>query len=139
MALTFQIMPQRGLVYVRYTGHLLFKDTVAAVAQYAAHPDAHPGQKQLVDLAAVTGYQRDFTKLMQIQASKAEIFTGGRSETLIVYYAPTDLSLELARIVERSWTDAPGVVVSIQTTQEAALSILGQPETSFAALLKQQV
>lgn len=139
MALTFQIMPQRGLVYVRYTGHLLFKDSIEAVAEYARHPDAHPGQKQLVDLAAVTGYERDFTALMKIQASKAEIFTGGRTETLIVYHAPTDLAQELARIIEKSWADVPGVVISIQTSEEETLSILGQRETSFTALLKQEV
>ena len=139
MPLTFQIFPQRGLVYIRYTGYLRLADTVQAFAEYARHPDCAPGQKQLVDLAGVTGYERDFTELMKVQAQKAETFTGGRSETLLVYYAPTEMTLELAHTIDKSWTDVPGVVISIQSTEDGALAILGQKEETLADLLQQQL
>ena len=60
MPASFRILPERGLVYVQYSGFIRLADTQRLIQAYLAHPDRHPGQKQLVDLAAVTGFEQDF-------------------------------------------------------------------------------
>ncbi|MGV6849213.1 MAG: hypothetical protein ACWA5A_12630 [Marinibacterium sp.] len=135
MPVSFRIFPGRGLVYVRYAGHTYLDESFAAIADYMRHPDFRPGQKQLVDLAAVTGYERDFARLLELQAGKADLFGGSGLETLIVYYAPTPQSRDLARLVMRSWEPFDHVIARIQETEADALALLGEPERDFDTLM----
>lgn len=136
MSVTFQILPRRGLVYVRYEGFARLADSFAAFGQYAAHPDRRPGQKQLVDLAGLTGLEKDYAKLFELQAKKAEVFLAGEAQTLLVYHAPNELSYGMARMILRSWEPIRSVIPLIQQTEAGALELLGQPETSFAEMLE---
>lgn len=136
MPISFRILPRRGLVYVRYEGHVDFSDTAHAFGAYMQHPDMRPGQKQLVDLARVTGWDRDFAALLKLQAQKADAFTGAGHEVHLVYYAPSERSLPMARMVMRSWEDVPGVIPLIAETEADALEVLGQPERTFDAMLQ---
>ena len=131
---TFRIFPDHGLVYVRYDGHILHDDTVALMSRYNQDPLARPGYKQLVDLSRVTSFEQDFPRLMRIQAEKLDIILRGVPQTLMVYLAPTKMSQDMARFVVRSWNGLSGLVISVQTTEEQALSILGLPEPSIEAL-----
>lgn len=134
MSVSFRIFPNRGLVFVRYAGFARLDDTLAAFAEYARHPDCRPGQKQLVDLSGITGYEADFTKLMEIQAKKADVFAAEGVETLMVYFAPGQKLRDLAQLVMRSWEPFDSVVALIQDDEAQALELLGQPERSFDAL-----
>lgn len=136
MPVSYQILPQCGLAYLRLSGVIDPKEALSAFEDYLIHPDYAPGQKQLIDMSAMTDYKRDYTALMQVQARKAAAFVGGRTETLIVFHCPTQKSCELARLIERSWVDVPYVVLSLQPTEEHALAILGLREQSFDALLE---
>lgn len=134
MSVSFRIYPERGLVFVRYEGFLRLKDTLGAFAEYARHPDCRPGQKQLVDFTRVTGYEKDFTRLMEVQAHKVDVFAAEGAETLMVYVAPHQLSKELARLVLRSWEPFDSVVALIQEDEADALELLGQPERGLDSL-----
>ena len=135
MSASFTIFPRRGLVYVRYEGRVTLRQTAEIFAEYACHPDRAPGQKQLVDLSAVTGFDTDYTELLKIQAHKAETFLEGGRETLLVYYAPTRTSYELAMLVRRSWEGLEGVAMRAVQSEDGALHLLGQPEDSFAEMM----
>ncbi|TDE40371.1 hypothetical protein E1B25_05320 [Antarcticimicrobium sediminis] len=134
MSVSFRIFPDRGLAFVRYTGFVRMEDTLTAFADYARDPDCKPGQKQLVDLSKITGYEPDFTKMMQVQANKADVFAAEGAETLMVYYAPNKLTQDLARLALRSWEPFDSVVALIQEDEAHALELLGQPERAFDAL-----
>lgn len=136
MSLSFRILPSRGLVYVRYEGRIVFSETSDVFAAYMRHPQMRPGQKQLVDLSRVTDCDRDYADLIRIQAHKADAFAGAGQEVHLVYYAPCGRSQRVARMVLRSWEDVPGVIPLLQATEAGALEVLGQPETSFDALLE---
>ena len=131
MPLSFRILPERGLVVVRYSGFALIDDTVSATARYVVDPHYAPGQKQLVDMTALTGYEKDYVRFMEMQASKAERFSDAGVQTLVVYVAPTPVSQEVAGLFLRSWDDVPAVVPMIQRTEAEALTLLGQPERSL--------
>ncbi|CUH62576.1 hypothetical protein TG4357_00187 [Thalassovita gelatinovora] len=136
MSVSFRIIPPRGLVYVRYEGNINTADSAATFNDYAHHPDCRPGQKQLIDLACVTGFDGDFPKLMELQARKADVFLAEGVQTLAVYYAPSPLTRKIAQMIERSWEPFPGVVAVIQDTEAGALSILGMQMKSFEELLE---
>lgn len=137
MSVSFRIFPRRGLVYVRYEGTARIDATSQAFAEYAQHPDCAPGQKQLVDLTHLTGYDEDYVKLMQVQAQKADVLAQGPVETLMVYHAPNAIALKVAHLAKRSWQDVPGMVAVVTEDEAEALALLGQSEQSFSALLDQ--
>ncbi|HCQ67531.1 MAG TPA: hypothetical protein DIU07_21395 [Rhodobacteraceae bacterium] len=136
MAIEFRILPARGLAYVRYAGVISFPETAEAFGAYMQHPDMRPGQKQLIDLARVTDWDRDFAGLMQLQADKAGAFLGTGHEVHFVYFAPTERTQQMARMILRSWEDVPGVIPLLSETEADALQVLGQPEQTIDALLQ---
>ncbi|QEW19834.1 hypothetical protein LA6_002024 [Marinibacterium anthonyi] len=135
MSLSFRIFPNRGLVFVQYEGFLRIEDTLRVFGEYMQHPHCRPGQKQLVDLAGITGFERDFANLIAIQAKKVDVFSAGGVETLMVYHAPGPIERDLSRIILRSWEPFDGVIPLIQDNEADALALLGQPERSFRDLL----
>lgn len=139
MSVSYQIMPDRSLVYVRYSGFIRLADTFAVFGAYARDPDRRPGQKQLVDLARVTGMEKDYTGLMKLQAEKAGTFMAEGQQTLLVYYAPSELAYRVAKLAIASWEPIRQVVPLIQQTETGALDLLGRRERSFAQLLERAV
>ncbi|MFC2967146.1 hypothetical protein [Acidimangrovimonas pyrenivorans] len=135
MSVTFTVFPRRGLVYVRYVGFTRFRETLAVFAEYSRHPDCRPGQKQLVDLSEVTGFDDDFAGLMNMQAQKADTFLRDGVQTLVVYYAPTAETYEMAGWIRNSWEGLDGIVCRVLQCEAEALELLGQPERSFDELM----
>ncbi|WP_353472368.1 hypothetical protein PVT71_13825 [Salipiger sp. H15] len=136
MTVSFRILQKHGLVFVRYEGRARLAETMAAFGEYATHPDFRPGQKQLVDLSGLTGWDGDFLELMKIQARKAEALTSVESQTLLVYYAPTPISFKLSKLVLNSWDGLDGIVTLVQQSEMGCLTLLGVAERSFAQLLE---
>ncbi|MBV7410003.1 hypothetical protein [Maritimibacter sp. DP1N21-5] len=133
---SYTILPERGLVYVRYEGFITLDEANTMFADYTRNPDSHPGQKQLVDLSRVTDWERDFFRLMKMQAEKAEVFLDPKNpQFMMILYAPTARTQEVGRHFVASWQGVRGIVVSLQHDEAGALAILGQPESSFDALL----
>jgi len=135
MPTSFQILPERNLVYARYDGTVDVHEAESVFLDYMRHPDYRPDQLQLVDLTAATGWSGDFIQAMKLQARKAEAFMAGQKKVLLVYLAPTEAARDIAVIVLRSWKGVPGFVPVLQEHESEALAILGQPETSVAELL----
>jgi hypothetical protein len=135
MPVTFRVLPDRGLVYVRYEGVALMAEGFDAFAAYMRHPDCRPGQKQLVDLSAVTKIDRNFAQIMALQAFKADQFAGRSPETLLVYLAPHPTAAELARLSIRSWEGVGHIVARVMEDEALALTFLGQPEERITDLL----
>ncbi|EAR49517.1 hypothetical protein OG2516_03023 [Oceanicola granulosus HTCC2516] len=136
MSVDFSIFSRLGIVYVRYSGFAWLDDSFAAFARYAQHPDYRPGQRQLVDLSGVAGFENDYAKLLALQARKADNFTGHESQTLLVYYAPTRVAYDMAMLIRRSWEGVEGMVIRVAETERQVLELLGQPEESIADLME---
>lgn len=135
MAVSFRILPDRGLVYIRYDGSLNATEGMVAFRDYMAHPDCRPGQKHLVDLSRVTTVERDYAVILQLQATKADHFLGPATETLIVYFAPTPVPRQAAGIILRSWDGVDHVIARVLDDEAQALAVLGQPERRIADLI----
>lgn len=135
MPVRFAIIAPRGLAVVRYEGHATVAEAGEAFGAYAMHPDAMPGQKQLIDLADVTSFETDFARLLALQAEKAAQFLAGGAQTVMAYHAPDGETYEMARLIRLSWADIPGIAVNVVAEEKHALDILGQPEDTIDAVL----
>ena len=135
MPVNFYILPDRGLVVVRYSGFAAIEDTMAASKSYIAHSDYAAGQKQLVDMTQITGYEKDYVQFMNMQAEKAERFVRSGLQSLVVYVAPTPVSQDVSARFIRSWADVDAVVPLVQHSEREALALLGQPEKTIDILL----
>lgn len=136
MPIDVSIIPDRGLVVVRYSGHATIDETLEASAAYLAHRNYVAGQKQLVDMTLIESFEKDYVRFMEMQAEKAERLACANVQSLVVYIAPTRASREVARLFLRSWDDVAAVVPMMQPSEAEALTILGQPETSIAELFE---
>ncbi|MEZ5797299.1 MAG: hypothetical protein R3D63_07425 [Paracoccaceae bacterium] len=135
MPVSFRILRDRGLVYVRYWGFAGAEESKRAFAAYMQHPDCRPGQRHLVDMSDITESDMDFTNLMALQALKADLFVGRPEQTLLVYLAPNEAARRMARTVLRSWESFDHVSARVAETEAQALALLGEPERQIADLL----
>jgi hypothetical protein len=138
VAVSFRILPDLGLVYVCYSGRAMVQEGYEAFGAYMMHPEFHPDQRQLVDLAAVTEVEQDFMRLFALQAGKAAVFMSGKAPTLLVYHAPTDLSLGMARVIQRSWEGLDGAIVRVVGEWTAAMDVLGLPHEALDLVHRRQ-
>ncbi|RKE93526.1 hypothetical protein [Sulfitobacter guttiformis] len=129
------ILPERGLVVVRYSGKVTIEDTLFATKSYLSHPEYSAGQKQLVDMSGITGFEKDHVQFMKMQAEKAERLANSGLQSLVVYIAPTAISQDLSAMFVRSWIDVDAVVPLVQHFEAEALGLLGQSEKTIDILL----
>ncbi|MBF9060702.1 hypothetical protein HKCCSP123_16090 [Rhodobacterales bacterium HKCCSP123] len=131
MPVQFRILSDHGLVYVEYSGHACVQDGIEAFSSYMNHDDRRPGQRHLVDLSGVTGFEQDFPRLFEFQAGKAAAFMTGPDPVMLVYLAPNNTSLKMARLIQRSWEGLDGAVVRVATDWPGAMDILGLPRDAL--------
>jgi hypothetical protein len=139
MSISFCILPDLGLVYVRYKGFVPIEISFTAFAEYMRHPDCRPGQKHLVDLSAVTGFEQNFSRILELQAFKAEQFVGQPVETMLAYYAPSEPARQMAAFVLRSWEGYDHVVARVLATEAETLAFLGLSVQRIDDLLADRV
>lgn len=136
MAVSFRILPGHGLTYIRYEGRMELAESGEALGAYLAHPDYRKGMKQLVDLSAVTDWERDFAGIMKHQAREAEVYDNPLAPVLTVCLAPTDVARTVAKLVNRAWQSTHRVVPLTVETEREALTVLGIDLPSIDALLQ---
>lgn len=134
MSIAYQILPDLDLVYVQYSGVAGVIETFASYTDYLADPDHRPGQKQLIDLSQVLGFEKNYASLLMLHAVKARALSPSPVETLMVYYAPSDRTFAMARLAAQSWSGVGNISPRIARSEAEALALLGRPETRLADL-----
>ncbi|MGI3167936.1 hypothetical protein ACRARG_02205 [Pseudooceanicola sp. C21-150M6] len=118
------------------SGFVTVAELRSATDRYVAHPDYRAGQKQLADMSKVIGFEKNYAEFIILQAQKSGRLARSRTQTLCVYWAPTDIAMEYAKMFVRSWGNVHAVVPIIQAEESRALDLLGQPEASVEELLQ---
>lgn len=136
---SYRILADRGLVYVRYEGRVLLREAEEMFADFMGNPAGNLGLKQLIDLSRVTDWEKDFPKLMAMQADKADAFMTTGHTFFMVFYAPTEKARAMGRVLVAPWKNIPGIVTTMQEDEDAILDILGQPDASIDAILRASV
>lgn len=134
MPLSFRIYRDLNLVFVAYEGLMSIAETRRELSAYRTHPDFSPTQNHLLDLRRVTDWERDFPRLMAMQAEGIDMFTPGTTPPYLVYFAPTKVGQDAAMACIRSWDDGSVIIPRLTTREDDALQILGHDAASFAAI-----
>lgn len=134
MAVEYLVLPQCNLALFVYSGQVTFDESLAAVAAVARHPAHHDAMRQLCDLSAVKGVERDFAALMRMQARMAEDILPRHGERIVVFFAPHPASRELAHMASKSWDGLDQVLVRVVEREEQALALLGLKQAKIADL-----
>ena len=124
MPVTFTVLPAHNLVHVHCNGLVTVAETMTAFDTYSAHPDTHPGQSQLVDLTGVTDYERDFARIMSLQAHQVDVYLEAENPIFLIFVAPNELTLTMAMSSVRSWQNLPGVIPLVLSSLDEALAVL---------------
>ncbi|WP_152449789.1 hypothetical protein [Roseivivax sp. THAF40] len=134
--MTFQIIRERGLVYVSCKGHVTMTESQKAFRAYLAHPDFREGQAHLIDTADALSYGEDVGSSAQfeLQARLAEAMPKGPEDLVLAYYAPTQIGQKMARAALQAWQGIPFARVLVGETEAQILDMLGFPERRFADL-----
>lgn len=135
MPIAFHVLPHRNLVVARYRGFAGLQETIDTAALCAAHPDFRPTMRHLVDVAEITGYERDFPRYFSMQAAVMEQFFVPGLDHLFIYLAPTRPGQEMAQMVRRSWDGLDHMVLRIVEHEAQAMAILGLKERTLAEVL----
>ncbi|PWK62424.1 hypothetical protein [Roseicyclus mahoneyensis] len=135
MAARYKIFGQFSLVYIQYTGVATATQATDVFIQYMKDPERKSGHRHFVDLSAVTGLERDFAALFRLQALKAEWLMQNESPTMMVYLAPSVLSLRIAHQVLRSWEGLDGAIIRLAEDWDGAMDIFGLPRNALDHLL----
>ncbi|MFA8384031.1 MAG: hypothetical protein ACEPO2_00270 [Pelagibaca sp.] len=135
MPATYQILPSHNLVYVRYSGAMMVADSLKAFGAYASDPAARPGQRHLIDLSRITDMERDFARIMQLQATKGAELAMRETETLMIYFANTPLSLRSAALAKNGWSASQGVIAVVLEREDAVMTALGLPFQTIDEML----
>ncbi len=132
MPLRFRILPACNLVHVIYTGEARVAETLAGMADCAARPEFRPWMRQLIDLSAVSGFERNPVGYLALQARSIGTFQ--TRDLLKLYYAPTPLGQQMAVMARRSWEGLDHVIVRVVTEETEVMSLLGLPGERLADL-----
>lgn len=135
MSVSFRILPRFALAYIRYNGRMGIAESTEALGRFVTHPDYRKGMKQLVDLTAVTDWERDFAGLMRHQAREAEVYDDPIRPALVVCLAPTEIARTVANLVSRAWEHSQHLVPIVVTTETEALAVLGLDANALAEVL----
>jgi hypothetical protein len=134
MSVQYQVLPRLNLALFAYSGQVTFAEALAAVAAVARHPDHHDTMRQLCDLSGVTGVERDFPALMQMQARMAEDLLPVRGERIVVFYAPHRAAQQMASMARKSWDGLDQVLVRVVDSEDQALALLGLKHAAISEL-----
>jgi hypothetical protein len=137
MPLGFRILPELGVIAVRYVGLARLDETIVQLQACATHPDFHPAFRHVVDLRALTDFERDVLGFFKMQAAAIDTFpenTQGEHPFHMVMLAPSGPAWEMADQVRRTWEGLGLTIVRIVDTPEAVVDLLGL-RTNESALL----
>lgn len=125
MTVAVRILPEAGLVLVRYAGFATVEATLAALGRAAADPAFARCARHLVDLRHVTGFERDHARFFAMQAriaGHAPVLPAG---LLVVYLAPTETAQRMAQMARKSWEGVGDMTIIVAADAEGAASVLG--------------
>lgn len=132
---SYTILPAHGIVCVEYHGTATLADATSLMRQYVADPARMPGQRQLIDLSRIDDWEKDFVGLMQYQAQAVADVFAPHDGMMMVIFANTPPGVSLGQTFVQTWSAVDGALVSLQTTEAEALSVLGQTESQISELL----
>ncbi|MCB1467503.1 MAG: hypothetical protein KDK08_10275 [Rhizobiaceae bacterium] len=136
MPVTFRFLPEHFLIYFRIEGWIEIQEAVRAATELRAAPAYRKGMRQLVDLSALTGWERNFTAIMKEHANQVDVLDDPQRPSLIVLLAPHEEASSLAQAIRTPWERSQRAVMVTVDSEVEALTVLGIDAPSVAAVIE---
>lgn len=134
MSAKMHIMPEIGLSYLHYSGHITTAEMSASLSACSNHPSFACHFRHIADLSDITSFDNDYFAIMKVQAQAVGMLRGIVYPSCCVFLTPTKVSQTLATIVARSWESTSDPVMLILTEAEQVESSLGLRGISVAQM-----
>lgn len=135
MPADYRVIEAKGLVYVKFWGHLAMQHVADCLERFSKEPASLTYARHLVDFSEITAYDDDVVKILEMQARLAEVFTGDMDQWIFAYFAPTHVSRELANFGIRAWSGVDQVVIRMTANESDSFDILGLPDRTIREAL----
>lgn len=135
MPVRYTILDRFSIVYIQYSGVATVAEATEAFTRYFGDAARKPGQRHFVDLSALRRFDVDFASLFRFQALKAAALAQDETPTMMLYLAPTRVSLKMAHQILRSWEGLDGAIIRLAEDWDGAMDIFGLPRKALDPLL----
>ena len=135
MPISYQILLDHSLTYVRYSGTVDADQVVRSARAYAQDPDFRPALHELADLREIVEFDMSFRTMsnMFYRIGKLHEIHGAPASKVLL--AGSETSFGMARMFENIVAMAGGPPVHVTRSESEALLCLGRQERSVADLL----
>lgn len=139
MSVSYTILPEHNLHYVRYAGHHHTADTDALIADYKRDPNIRPGLRTVLDFSRILSAELDVSRRRKQMEMLYQLFhhrTGGHWS--VIYFCPNDVSLSLTSMQQKMWEAKPEVDFMLGKTPEDVANRLMLSPSVILALFNYQ-
>lgn len=134
MSVKMHILPELGLSYLHYTGHVTAAEMGFSLSACTNHPDFRSHFRHIADLSGVTSFENDYVSIMKVQAQAVGMLRGTNQPASCIFLCPTIVAQTFTNIVARSWEGSDDPIILIFAEAEQVDSYLGLPHVTVAQL-----
>ena len=124
------IMPEIGLSYLHYSGHVTAAEMSFSLSACTDHPDFRSHFRHIADLSGLTSFENDYIGIMKVQAQAVGMLKGRNTTSSCIFLTPGIVAQTFASIVARSWEGISDPVIVILAEAEQVDSYLGLRDIS---------
>lgn len=137
MAASYQVISALNLLHVKFAGECKTSETNALVDYYEFDPKVVPGMRCLVDCSEVLSFRINAeNRKKQMGLLKAALAPVGSVWT-VVYYCPTEVSLNVAKIHSLLWEPHSDVNLVVCEDLVEVAQALGMSKLAFQEFFSQ--
>jgi hypothetical protein len=133
MPVEYTIFKSPQLYYIRYHGHVVIDEIMAALQQFSREPVFAHGQPHFFDLSQVTSHKVDYPMFFKLMAQLADVYPQSKGEQLMVFHAPQGPPAELTANLRKPWEGSETILIRVTDTREQAFDILGGARADLVA------
>ena len=135
MSVSYTILPDLGLHYVRYWGHHQTLQTDTLIEDYRRDRLVRPGLRSILDFSRILSAELDISKRRKQMELLYGMFKDPAVDWCITYYCPTDVSRSLTDMQQKMWEARSDVDFLLATRIEPIATKLGLPVKAISDLV----
>ena len=109
MSVSYTILPDHGIHYVRYEGHHLTAHTDRLLEDYRRDRLVTAGLRSVLDFSRILSAELDVAKRRRQMETLYGMFKDPAQDWCITYYCPSEVSRGLTEMQQKMWEARPDV------------------------------
>jgi len=135
MSVSYTILPDLGIHYVRYGGHHQTHHTDLLIEDYRRDRMVRAGLRSVLDFSRILSAELDVSKRRKQMDALYGLFKDPAVDWCITYYCPTEVSRGLTEMQQKMWEARPDVDFLLATKIESIATKLDVPVKAIRDLV----